>query len=218
MRTNTKSLLVGALAVASVLAGCSDEQPGVPADGGNISDPPTSSAGNPNEEGLPHSGAPSVTNPIADTARWEGDPCSLITSEQLGTLGLKAPAPEREDIPNIGPGCYWEFDADSASGFSVSFASQGDGKGLSNLYEHNKLGTAKVFEELAPIEGYPALVFILEEDRRGEGECSVAVGLRDDLTTGVDLTADPAIAQGKQPCEWAEKVARLAVQTMKGAS
>lgn len=219
MRAKLASLLVGGFAAALTLAGCSDEEPGVPDQSGNPPMvPPSSTASGAPVETLPHSGAPKVENPIADTSQWEGDPCNLLTAQQLGSIGLKVPDPQREDVPSTGPGCYWEFDADSASGFSVSFASQGTGKGLSNLYKHKELGTAKVFEELPAIEGHPALIFIVDEDRRSEGECSVAVGLRDDLTVGVDLTADPSTAQGKEPCEWAEKVARLAVQTMKGAS
>jgi hypothetical protein len=220
MPTRTFAALTAAVASCAVLVACSDDDPSG-SDGGNPPiNPPSASiqpSGAPGEA-LPHSGAPKVENPIADTSRWEGDPCTTISASQLSGLGLQAPAPQREDLPNLGPGCFWEFDAETVSGFSVSFDSQAAGKGLSNLYKHRELGSAKVFEELPPIEGYPAIVVMLEKDRRAEGSCAVAVGIRDDLTVGVDMTADPSIPQGKDPCGWAAKVAALAVQTMKGSS
>lgn len=129
---------------------------------------------------------------------------------------MSAPAPQREDQQS-GPGCYWEFDPDSASGFSLDLPTKGGGQGISNLYQHKEQGTAAVFEELPPIQGHPAVVS-MPEDTRGEGECSASVGLRDDLVLGVTVTADPSIAQGKDPCDFAAKVAALAVQTMKGSS
>lgn len=218
MTIKVVAAFAAAIASSALIVGCSDEEPG--GFGGQTqipTDTPSQPTGAPGEA-LPHSGAPKVVNPIADTSRWEGDPCTVVPSNQLASAGLTATAPQREDLPGVGPGCYWEFDPDTASGFSVSFASQGEGKGLSNLYEHKELGSAKVFEELPPVEGYPAIVIMLDEDRRAEGSCSVAVGIRDDLTVGVDMTADPSVAQGKDPCGSAAKVAGLAVQTMKGAS
>lgn len=166
--------------------------------------------------GLPHSGAPKVAAPIADTSTWESDPCTMLSAEQIQSLGMKPPEPKRED-QQTGPGCYWEFDAESVSGFSADIATAGGGQGISNLYQHKEQGTAKVFEELPAIEGHPAVV-AMAEDARGDGECSVAVGLRDDLVMGVTMTADPSIEQGKDPCGWAVKLATAAVQTMKGSA
>lgn len=85
------------------------------------------------------------------------------------------------------------------------------------MYDHKKKGTAAVFEEKPPVEGFPAVVAMPEDNRSG-GKCLFSVGLRDDLLFQVGMIADPELEQGKDPCGWAQKVAELAVQTMKGAS
>lgn len=205
------------LAVASSLASCSDEEPGVPGGQTPLPTPPTGASSGAPVEGLPHSGAPKVETPIADTSQWENDPCSAISADQLTSLGLTVPSPERHDIPNIGPGCMWEFDSESASLFSAGFATQGSGKGMSSLYAHKAAGTAAYFEELQPIEGHPAALEGPKDDR-AIGVCDLGVGLRDDLLYTVVVTADPSTPQGKDPCDFAAKVAALAVQTMKGSS
>lgn len=214
MRASYACVLISAAILA--VAGCSDEEPGVPDTGGDTPVVPPST-GAPTNGGLPHSGAPKVENPIADTSSWEADPCSVISADQLAGIGLKAPTPQRDDAPDLGPGCLWEFDADSASVFSGSLGTAGARQGISNLYQHKEQGTVEVFEELQPIEGHPAVISMPTDDR-SEGACDVSVGLRDDLVYTVVMTAEPSTAQGKEPCEWAEKLATLAVQTMKGAS
>lgn len=216
MQTRTFALVASAVLSVVVLSGCSEEpEQGDPT--GALPPTGTPSSSQANTTGLPHSGAPKVANPIADTSRWEADPCSVLSADQISSLGLTPPQPQREDTPNAGVGCYWEFDSDSASGFVARFANAGARQGLSNLYKHKQLGNAKVFEELPPVDGFPAVI-AMPKDHRGDGECAVSVGLRDDLLFSADMTADPSIPQGKDPCEWAAKVAALAVQTMKGSS
>lgn len=217
MRTRNLGFAAAALSLAAVLASCSDDDPTGSDDGGQTPiSPPATSASQPGQA-LPHSGAPKVATPIADTSQWEGDPCSVITADQLQTLGLSVPSPQREDVPTSGPGCNWEFDAETVSSFTASFATAGARDGISNMYRHKELGTAEVFEELPPIEGHPAVI-AEPKDERSDGVCGVTVGLRDDLALGIDITADPSTPQGKDPCGWAAKVAALAVQTMKGSS
>lgn len=218
MRTRNLGFAAAALSLLAVLASCSDDDPTGSDEGGQPPIGPTSAApGSPPGQALPHSGAPKVANPIADTSRWEGDPCSVISADQLSSLGLTVPSPQRSDVPNIGPGCTWEFDSETVSAFDGGFATQGSGKGISNLYAHKQAGTAAYFEELPPIEGHPAVAEGPEDDR-AEGVCDLGVGIRDDLLFTVVMTADPSTPQGKDPCGWAAKVAALAVQTMKGSS
>lgn len=215
MRLKISLTLVAALTSAAVLAGCSDNDPEA-SDGGTeptqTASPPSGSAGG----GLPHSGAPSVQNPIADTSRWEADPCAVISAEQIKSLGLEPTGSKHKDEPT-GPGCFWKFNADSPSAFTGGLGTTGGREGISNLYKHKQQGSAAVFEELPAIEGHPAAVAMSKDDR-SEGVCAVGVGLRDDLLYTLVMTADPSTPQGKEPCEWAAKVAGLAVQTMKGAS
>lgn len=140
----------------------------------------------------------------------------MISAEQIQSLGMKPPEPERKDT-STGVGCYWEFDFDTASSFGASLGTTGGRQGLSNVYKLKEMGESGHFEELPDIEGLPAVI-AGPEDQTAEGTCSVAVGLRDDLIFGVDMTADPSIEQGKDPCGWAVKLATAAVQTMKGSA
>lgn len=95
-------LAATALALAGALASCSDEEPGVPSNETPLP-PPTGASSGTATPGLPHSGAPKVVSPIADTSRWEGDPCIMISSQQIESVGLAATEPQREDQPT-GPG------------------------------------------------------------------------------------------------------------------
>lgn len=204
------------LALVTALSSCSDEDP--PADDGGPIPPPTGvpSSSTP-AQALPHSGAPPVASPVADTARWEGDPCSVITVQQLSSIGLTSAEPERDDLESAGPGCLWDVSADAPSLVSGGFATAGKREGLSTIYKNHQVGALTLFEELPPIEGHPAVVAD-PKDERSTGACAVGVGLRDDLVYTVAMTADPSTEQGKDPCAWAAKVAALAMQTMKGSS
>jgi len=204
--------------LVTVLASCSDEDPGGSDEGGQTPIvPPTSAPGSQPAQVLPHSGAPKVQSPIADTSRWEADPCTTITAQQFTAAGMEAGTPERDDAPEAGPGCLWAMTSDELMLVSTGFATVGRREGLSTVYKNNAAGQYKVFEEVAPIEGHPAVIAEVD-DLRGEGGCGVAVGLRDDLLLTVSMQADPSTPQGKDPCGWSAKVAALAVQTMKGSS
>lgn len=215
MRRNLTTMSAALIGAAALLMACSDKEPGV-VDPGGAGVTPTTSQPNGSAPGLPHSGAPKVTNPIADTSSFEADPCSVITPEQLKSIGLRAPDPKPEDASD-GPGCLFEFDRDTASEFRTGLSTAGEREGISTLYARKANGTAVLFEEQPPVDGFPAVI-AMPEDSRSDGECMFSVGMRDDLLLSVDLFADPELEQGKDPCGWAQKVAELAVQTMKGAS
>lgn len=204
------------LALLAVLSSCSDESP-PSSDGGPIVPPTGVPSGTAPAQALPHSGAPKVASPIADTAGWERDPCTVISTQQLSSIGLTSAAPKRDDNPDAGPGCEWDVSADDVILVSGGFATTGKREGLSTIYQNNAGGNYEDFEELAPVEGHPAVVAAPTNDR-SEGICSVGVGLRDDLVYTASVAADPGTEQGKDPCGWAAKVAALAVQTMKGSS
>lgn len=219
MRIQKFAVAAASLALVGVLTACSDEDPGGSDDGQTPILPPGTSAPGSAAPGqpLPHSGAPKVASPIADTSQWEADPCRTITVEQLNGVGLQASTPQRDDPPGSGPGCLWEMSGDALIAVSDSFATTDPREGLSTIYKNNAGGNYKVFEEVEPIEGHPAVIAEVD-DYRSEGDCGVAVGLRDDLVLTVSMQAEPTTPQGKDPCGWAAKVAALALQTMKGSS
>lgn len=216
MRTRTVLATIAVSALAVVVSACSDDGGGP---GGLTPLPQSSNV--PQESvsatpGLPHSGAPKVPSPIADTAQWESDPCKLLTADQFSELGLAVLEPQREDAADLGPGCLWEADSDKYIAISDGLATV-QREGLSTAYKNNQAGEIKYFEELPSIEGHPAVIAEIE-DLRSEGECGVAVGLRDDLSMTVAVQADTGTKQGKDPCGWAVKVATAAVKTMKGSA
>lgn len=215
MRTRSLLVTAAALALCAGLSSCSDDEPDF--QGTTPPLPGGESSAAPPQAGLPHSGAPAVAEPIADTAAWEADPCTMISADQLKAAGLtKAVTPKRQDSAT-GVGCTWEFDPDTVSIFSASIGTKGGRQGLSNVYQLNEQGSLEQFEVVPPIEGLPAAI-ASPKDETADGFCSVAVGLRDDLVFGVDMAADPSIEQGKDPCGWAVKLATSAVQTMKGSA
>lgn len=202
MRIRMLTTVLAGLAAASLLAGCSDETSGAPGREPRPTQGQTS--------GLPHSGAPKVDNPI-DTAKFEADPCSVITKQQLSGAGITLEKVDPQPDESFGPQCSW-YPPFEWGGFSGAFLTANT-EGLSVQYEKNAAGEWKYFEPLT-VEGYPA-VFNGQADHRKSGKCSINVGLRDDLTYILSLTADQEGPYYKNPCDGAKKLAAMAIQTMK---
>lgn len=196
----------------ALVAGCSEE-PGSPTPSGGAGQTSQTAPGQP-ANGLPHSGAPKVDNPI-DTTQWESDPCAVTTEDQVGSAGF--PTPEIEPDPDSpgGPSCRWLWENELSSAGGTFFT--GVKEGLSHFYARHKVGKTKVLEPLAPIEGHPAVI-ALTDDTRANGECTVDVGLRDDLLYTVQMNADSDSRWYEDPCKAAQELATLAVQTMKGGA
>lgn len=205
-------LMTAAAVVVSLgLVGCSgDAEPGVPTGEGDSGGTPTKGGGS--NSGLPHSGAPKVATPIADTASWEADPCGVVTDSQFQNAGLKIRAAEPSE-DSFGPVCDWAIEGGGS--FSGSFIAGGGG--LSAIYSNNEKGKFDHFEAIEDIEGQPA-VMAMGVDDRNDGNCGIDVGIRDDMAYFVTMTADTGTPQGDDPCKWTSTIAELAVQTMKGGS
>ncbi|GAA5105358.1 DUF3558 domain-containing protein [Haloechinothrix salitolerans] len=200
------------LVAGVVLAGCSDSEAGAPAssdDAGANSSALTSPNGD-----LPHSGAPAVAQPI-NTKKWESDPCSVISAKQFSSIGFDDVDAEPNPHVEAGPTCDWYPSNATLAGFSGAFIT-GDPptEGLSRLYERRELGDYKVWQELRPIAGHPA-IRAEYKDESDRGICGITVGVRNDLAYGVEVTdEDKEITN--DPCAFAQKIANLAVKTMKG--
>lgn len=194
-----------------VIAGCTIESPGEPTtapteDTGSTGSAPTSSG----DDDLPASGAPKVDNPLENTARFEQDPCSILTADQAENLGLPRDGKEEESV--LGLDCQW-FNKESRGQVTIGFLTN-NRNGLSAAYAAKARGELAYLDELQPVEGFPAIASDLE-DRRPKGICLVTVGVTDRLAFHVDVHLSTANVGAKDPCETGTKVATQALRTMK---
>lgn len=202
----TASLLTGALVV-----GCSTDEAGTPTTSRSQS---TSQAQSTDD--LPHSGAPAVTSPIA-TERWEAKPCDVLTASQLSSIGLRDVETEPDTEAMNGSQCNWytgDLGSLGATFLTNPFAGSTP-QGLSTGYANSKREDWELFREVT-VEGQPAIIGG-KKDGRNEGECGIAVGLRDDLAYSIRVN-DPEAEFTNDPCGFVKKIATLAVETMKGGA
>lgn len=197
-------LTAAAVAGAIALAGCADEVP-------EGSEQPRGQPPGTSVPGLPHSGAPKVTTPIADTSRWESDPCSVISEKQLADAGvaIRKVTPDMDSAAGVA--CDWATEDASLVGGTFITKSQ---EGLSAIYSNNSQSPFQHFQPIPPIEGQPA-VEAMESGTPADGECAISVGLRDDRTFKMQVLPDKDSPLAAEPCKWAATIAGLAVRNMK---
>lgn len=171
--------------------------------------PTTSAAGSSSTPGLPHDGAPKVTNPI-DATKWTQNPCKVVPDDEIKTLGMSktesSPTPENN---GNGKGCGWHFTSEAIGGSFQNF----HGNGLSSPYQSHKSGGLEVFEPFT-IDGYPAVAAQQTKVQLRAGGCGVAVGIRDDLVYFVQMDANDYSKWHKKPCDGAKKFAAAAMKTL----
>jgi hypothetical protein len=91
----------------------------------------------------------------------------------------------------------------------------GNKEGLSSLYYQSTHSGLTTFKPVSPVEGYPAVVY--SNGGESPGVCTLAVGVRNDLTYTIITRLDTANPNRSDPCGTATKVAQLAIQQLKGA-
>lgn len=215
MRRPPTVVLLGVVALALALVGCSDDEPGTarpvdtrePASTTN-DEPPSTSSGS-NGDDLPSNGAPAVENPI-DAAEFEQQPCRMLTDEQARQAGLVPPGEPGEGA--FAPACNWR-NRESGAYLNTQFGDPGR-QGLSAIYAANEAERYDVWLELDPIDGFPAVV-AGGLDLRDRGECTIVVGTSDEVTFQLKVTLSEANIGETDPCEAAAQVAALALQTIK---
>jgi hypothetical protein len=196
------TVLATLLCASLLLSGCNSSTTGQPA--AKTSASATS--------GLPTDGAPAVVDPLTNTASVETDPCSAMTVAGVESIGGKVESTRVNDL-SLGKSCVWIF-AEFAGTVSAGMV-VGNKDGLSSLYYQSKHGGLTTFKPVAPIKGYPGVIY--ENGGEGKGVCTLAVGVRDDLVytiTNQLRTGNPYLAD---PCGLNTKVAELAIQRLKGA-
>lgn len=176
----------------------------------NSTTAPTSET--PSDDDLPSDGAPKVENPI-DATHFEQNPCDALTPSQASGLNVD-PEGTRSDTA-FGPGCAWR-NPDTGANFHFGILTKAK-RGLSDTYKSNKNGEFTYFEPITDLEGSPAVAFDTDE-KNPTIQCSVVVGLTDELAmqTLTQLSRDNV--GHRDPCEAAIMATGETMKTIKAES
>ena len=178
-------------------------------------DPTTSteaSSNEPSSDDLPSDGAPKVKDPL-DVSRFEQSPCDALTSEDAKTLNVPAIGEPTEVA--FGKGCRWR-NKQTQGVVGIQFFSTVK-RGLSSLYAEAKGSNFPYFEPIEDIEGFPAVAYDPEAEKP-TGDCSVGVGVTDQLAFTVQLDLSSTNIGQKDPCQVAAQVAGMMAKTMREAA
>jgi hypothetical protein len=207
-------MLSGTVAIVLV-ASCTTTTPGQarssPGDAPDTSTEATASS-TPNSDELPTAGAPKIDDPL-DTSKFQSDPCLSLTLEQSeGIFGFNGPGEPIDGA--LGKACGWK-NRDTRSAGQIDFLDK-DPRGLSAEYEANEDGRWDVFEELPPIEGLPAVMRSVGDDRPN-GVCTVVIGASDEIAFQVRVRLSESNVDEKDPCDVAVDIAGEAIKTMQAS-
>ncbi|GAA4534395.1 DUF3558 domain-containing protein [Amycolatopsis samaneae] len=212
MRTSTTRLALGMAAASCCLglAACSSQTPGTAT--------PAPGNGKPSSAGAADPRAPKVSQPLS-AASYEADPCKTVPSSLLSSLRYTNPGKVQphDDSPEgkAGPGCGWMV---GAEGLSLQVTLETGNRdigmgGIAGQYTAQRSGQLGFIAPAPDVDGYPAVYADLK-DRRAAGDCSLVVGIADDLVFSV-------AAQGykgeQDSCGVAQQTATAVVKTLKGA-
>lgn len=200
-----RSLAPVCAAMGVLLASCTGSADGSPSP--DTSNSPARSSTSAPESSLP-ANVPQVTNPIEMT-QYKKHPCRALTESQLQQLSVPVEGePQLESV--AGPECEWN--AHDETGIVISGTTITAGSSLAGSYAKNKRGGYKNFKPIT-VAGYPGFLYW-----DGKLNCSVAVGVRNDLLYSIVVGVDTDEIQPGKHCEIAEKAAELATKTMSGRS
>ncbi|MGW4521068.1 DUF3558 domain-containing protein [Amycolatopsis sp. NPDC004378] len=194
-----------------VLSACTDKgAPGTASPAPSTSgDTATGNTSVPSSTGqaLPYGGAPKVADPLP-AAVLSGDPCSdALTPEQV-QQALGNSNPGKPDSIATGASCSW-YNPSTSAKVAVTYVTKTHA-GLSAVYANVKPATP-AWKELSPIDGFPAVAHHFTT-----GDCTISVGIADDLS--VDVTGFLSSAKedaGADPCESTARAAGTVVENLK---
>ncbi|TWE13488.1 uncharacterized protein DUF3558 [Prauserella muralis] len=138
-------------------------------------------------------------------------PCAALTKQQIDAfLGPSATA-KPDPAASTGPDCRWGTDMRHARIY-VIFPRVSE-RGLAAVYQNHD-EKYDFFREMPLAAGYPSVAYGVT-DNRGEGECTVRVGVSDRDTVDITLyLSDNKVGQ-LDPCEAAHEVATAVVGNIK---
>jgi hypothetical protein len=184
-----------AVLTASLIAGCSPNPPPAPPDP-SVSVPP-----------IPGTG-------LAGATRFQADPCTAVSVEQLNDLGFAG-----GDRSVDGQGCVTKF------GPVATVDTVNRGNSLKTLYLEHTQGhdTGNHWEPITVDTIYPAVIVAVDDNvpsKQADGPLGCTLALAADNTTLIYITAatyaKPETGPWQHdPCGAAQKIAELAVQNLK---
>jgi hypothetical protein len=198
----------GAAVAVLMLAGCSPEKTGTASP---VSGTATSSGTSADPA------VPKVAVPL-DAAKYESRPCDIVPASTLSSLRFSdAGTVQLKDdgFGAAGPSCGWQIHGEGVSMLVIIGTGNRDRGvgGLAGLYGGHDRGQLPFLEPAPEVEGYPA-IYVDLRDRRAIGNCSMSVGVADDLAIAVDSGG----YQGESDsCAAARQVAAAVIGTLKGA-
>ncbi|MGH3623690.1 MAG: DUF3558 domain-containing protein [Sciscionella sp.] len=202
MRCNT---IAGVLVATSVIiAGCSGGGESRPSASSEQSSSPLSS---PTVAALPHSGAPSVRDPLPASV-LVGNPCEEALTATQVEVALGEVVVGEPDTISTGPTCDWGR-AETGAAIHVGYVTETH-QGLSAVYANTR-PQSRVWRPLPPIQGFPAVAHA----GGAQGYCAVSVGLANDLS--VDISGFLGYEkEGKvDPCDAVAQLADMVVTTLR---
>jgi Protein of unknown function (DUF3558) len=156
-----------------------------------------------------------VANPL-DTSKAQAAPCGVLTDQQTTALGIVAQ--HQLSDASLGPSCNWNDTSKIPAilGFTVQFVTSNK-SGLSSLYEQqDSLRKGGYFEPISQIQGYPAALYSLFDDRKN-GACTLAVGVSDTLDYSVSVNVNSGPSQ-TTPCDVAQKIADMVMTNLRAGA
>jgi hypothetical protein len=150
--------------------------------------------------------APTVSTPITPGTQL-ANPCSLLTTAQLASLGFIVTTQPQPQTDNTGPQCSWQ---DAVTYDHLGFVwLVHDTRGLTDLYTGR---SGQAYFVPTTVSGYPA-VFAATKDERSAGVCTINVGVSDTLMFFVQFVA---VGSGRKAgaCATAQAAATDMVQTL----
>lgn len=204
-----RATLAAALASAALLfvAGCGDE---------TASGTPTAAPSTGPSSSASDFGAPEVETPL-DTSSIDSTPCDVATAEQIEQLPGTNSEKKTEDTATKSKSCAWFFeDEDQFSLGSVRAGTilEPGANGLQTYYKADSNGNLGHFEELPPVMGYPAVAY--EQAAKNPGDCTMAVGVRNDMAYSVSIGLRKDHPNYDDPCTVGRKIAEFAIEYLQG--
>ena len=202
--------IVGVLAV-----GCNTSEQGSPTTATSVSGVGPASTTDPQQSSttssLPFAGAPKVSTPL-DATKFLNDPCLALTSGQVAQLQV---GQGKESQGPLGNKCEW-VNHESLGYVNVQFLAKFR-EGLSAVYKANDDGKYAVFEPVADVAGFPAVVAGQQNDQNS-GICIMFIGLSDDLAMQLGVRESESKRGTVEPCDVTKAVAPLVLETMKAGA
>ncbi|WP_199430770.1 DUF3558 domain-containing protein [Qaidamihabitans albus] len=211
MRSSPPLIATSLALLILAVTGCSETTNGTAApSGAPQSDPTTTPPESGDSSALPGFGAPPVENALNDTERFQDDPCSVLTAEQLGQLGVPKEGEKRNG--STGSACRW-YEQDTSASVDIEWV-KANQRGLTGAYANRD--NYELFVEMPPIDGNPVLAY--GDDTRDLGDCQVLVGATDELVFQTAIGQSRSKVGTTDPCEVAHTVAGMMLETMRGGS